>query len=476
MGDDIITADICVIGAGSAGLSVAAGAAQLGARAVLIEAHEMGGECLNTGCVPSKSLLAAAKAAQAARRARRFGVDTGKPRVDFAKTHDYVHGVIAAIAPHDSVERFTRLGCIVIKGHARFLDRATVEAGDKKVRARRFVIATGSRPFAPPIPGLAEVPYFTNESIFENSVLPDHLIVIGAGPIGCEMAQAHRRLGAKVTMLEIGRMMPKDHRGAVEVVRRRLRAEGVEITEMVKVLRVEATEGGVLVAIEQESRERQIEGSHILIAAGRRPNVENLGLDAAAVRYSPKGIEVDARLRTTNRRIFAAGDVAGFYQFTHMASYHAGVIIRNALFRLPAKSSPKAFPWVTYTDPELAQVGLLEDEARRRHGDAIRVLRAEFSENDRAQAEGEAEGFLEAVLTRRGQVLGATIVGAHAGELILPWTLAISQRLKIGALANAIIPYPTLGEISKLAAGSYYAPMLFSPLMRKLVRFLGMFG
>jgi pyruvate/2-oxoglutarate dehydrogenase complex dihydrolipoamide dehydrogenase (E3) component len=290
------------------------------------------------------------------------------------------------------------------------------------------------------------------------------------------MAQAHKRLGAKVTMLDIARMMPKDHPAAVDVVRRRLQAEGVEIAEMVKVLHCEKIGDGVAVAIEQNQNERRIEGSHLLVAAGRRPNVENLGLDAAGVRYSPKGIEVDARLRTTNKRIFAAGDVAGSYQFTHMASYHAGIIIRNALFRLPANSSPRAFPWVTYTDPELAQVGLLEDEARRQHGDGVRVLRAEFSENDRAGTEGETDGFLEAVVTRRGHVLGATIVGAHAGELILPWVLAISQELKIGALANAIVAYPTLSEISKQAAGGFYTPTLFSPFTRKLVRFLGMFG
>lgn len=474
---DEITADICIIGAGSAGLSVAAGAAQMGARTVLIEADKMGGDCLNTGCVPSKSLLAAAKAAKAVRGAHRFGVDAGEPRIDFMKVHDHVHGVIRAIAPNDSVERFTKLGCTVIKDHARFLDGRTVAAGGKNVRARRFVIATGSRASVPPIAGLAGgVPYFTNESIFENTVLPDHLIVIGAGPIGCEMAQAHRRLGAKVTVLDLGRMMPKDDADAVTVVRQRFLAEGIETAELVKILSVEKTDRGVAVVIEQAAGERRIEGSHLLVAAGRRPSVENLSLEAAGVRYSAVGIEVDARLRSSNKRIFAAGDVAGGYQFTHMAGYHAGIIIRNALLRLPAKNSPKAFPWVTYTDPELAQVGPTEEQARRQHGDGIRVLHADFSENDRAQAEGEIEGFLKAVLSKRGHVLGATIVGAHAGELILPWVLAISEGRKIGALANVVVPYPTLSEITKRAAGSYYTPTLFSERTRKLVRFLGVFG
>ena len=473
---DEIDCDICIIGAGSAGLSIAAGAAQMGARTVLIEAHLMGGDCLNAGCVPSKSLLAAAKAAKAIRGASRFGVEAGTPRVNFKAVNAYVHGVIDSIAPHDSVERFTALGCTVIKGRARFVDERTIEAAGKCVRARRFVIATGSRAAVPPIPGLDGAPYFTNETIFENAVLPEHLLVIGAGPIGCEMAQAHRRLGAKVTMLDLGPMLPKDDPEAVAVVRDALTAEGVVIDERIAILRVEKHQDGVAIVLREGDGERRIEGSHLLIAAGRKPNVENLGLEAAGVRFSSKGVEVDARLRSSNKRIFAAGDVAGGLQFTHMAGYHAGIIIRNALFRLPAKNAPKAMPWVTYTDPELAQVGLTEARARELHGDGVRIVRADFSENDRARTEGETQGFLKAVLTKRGHVLGATIVGAHGGELILPWALAISQGLGIGALANLIVPYPTLSETAKQAAGSYYTPTLFSERTRKLVRFLGVFG
>lgn len=456
-------------------MSIAAGAAQLGARAVLIEADKMGGDCLNTGCVPSKSLIAAAKAATAARNAHRFGVEVGNLRIDFAKAQGYVNSVIGAIAPHDSVERFTKLGCTVLGGHARFLDSETVEVDGKKVSARRFAIATGSRALIPPIPGLADIPFFTNESIFENSVLPARLVVIGAGPVGCEMAQAHRRLGAEVTLLDIGRMLPRDDREAVDVVRQRLRAEGVEAAEYVNIVCSERTDSGIAVVAEQDRAQRRIEGSHVLVAAGRRPNVDDLGLEAAGVRYSAKGIEVDARLRTTNKRIFAAGDVIGGNQFTHMASYHAGIVIRNALFRLPAKAAPKAFPWVTYTDPELAQVGLTEEEARHSIHD-IRVLHADFSDIDRALTEGAIEGFLKVILSKRGRVLGATIVGANAGELILPWTLAISQGLGIRALAEMIVPYPTLSEITKRAAGSYYTPSLFSERTRKLVRVLGIFG
>jgi len=471
-----ITCDICIIGAGSAGLSVAAGAAQIGAQTILIEANRMGGDCLNTGCVPSKSLLAAAKAANAVSRATRFGVHGGEPRVDFAAVNAYVHDVIASIAPHDSVERFVGLGCTVIQARARFIDERTIEAGGKTVRARRFVIATGSRAAIPEIPGIDEVPYFTNESIFENSVLPNHLLIVGAGPIGCEMAQAHRRLGAKVTLLDIGPILPKDDPDAVAVVRETLAEEGVDILENTTIARVENGNRGVALVIETEAGEKRLDGSHLLLAAGRKPNIENLGLEAAGVRFSGKGVEVDARLRTTNKRIFAAGDVIGGLQFTHMANYHAGIIIRNALFRLPAKSKPSPFPWVTYTDPELAQVGLNEAQARDHYGDGAQVLRAEFRDNDRARAEGTTRGFLKVVTIKRGRVLGATMVGQKAGELIAPWTLAISQGLKIGAIANLIAPYPTLSEISKRAAGSYYTPTLFSPRTRKLVRFLGLFG
>lgn len=475
MSEDI-GCDICVIGAGSAGLSVAAGAAQLGARTVLIEAHRMGGDCLNTGCVPSKSLLAAARAAKAVRGASRFGVEGGEPRVDFAAVNAHVRGVIESIAPHDSVERFTGLGCTVIQAHAQFVDDRTVEAGGKIVRARRFVVATGSRAAIPPIPGLEDAPYFTNETIFDNIALPDHLLVIGAGPIGCEMAQAHRRLGARVTLLDIGVMLPKDDPEAAAVVRDVFVSEGIDIFEKAEILRIETSQGGAAVVMRGGDGERRIDGSHLLIAAGRKPNVEHLGLEAAGVRFSSKGVEVDARLRTANKRIFAAGDVTGGLQFTHMAGYHAGIIIRNALFRLPAKSGPKAFPWVTYTDPELAQVGLDEAQARERHGDGLRILRADFKDNDRARADLETQGFLKAMATKRGHILGATIVGRNAGELITPWTLAIGEGLKIGALANLIAPYPSLSEISKRAAGSYYTPTLFSPRTRQLVRFLRMFG
>ncbi len=471
----VINTDICVIGAGSGGLSVAAGAAQMGASTVLIEKGRMGGDCLNYGCVPSKSQSAAAHAARSARDGGRFGVDAGGVSVDFGRVHDHVHGVIAAIAPNDSVERFERLGVRVIREAARFTAPREVAAGEHRIHARRFVIATGSSPVVPPIPGLDGVPYLTNETIFGRKTLPEHLVIMGGGPIGTEMAQAQRRLGARVTVVEKGTILPKDDPELVAVVRRRLVEEGVHIRERTRAVRVEKTRQGVLLVAEHDGAEIRIEGSDLLVAVGRRANVEGLGLEEAGIEYSQKGITVDRRLRTTNKRVFAIGDVSGGYQFTHVAGYHAGIVIRNALFRLPAKADHRAVPWVTYCDPELAHVGLAENAARERHKE-IRVLRRSFEENDRARAERETQGLIKVVTTPKGVILGASIVGPHAGELINCWVLAISRGLKIGAMAGMIAPYPTLGEISKQVAGSFYTPRLFGARTRRLVRFLSRFG
>jgi pyruvate/2-oxoglutarate dehydrogenase complex dihydrolipoamide dehydrogenase (E3) component len=470
-----LEADLCIIGAGSAGLTVAAGASQMGAKTVLIEARRMGGDCLNYGCVPSKSLLAAAHLAHAIRQGGSFGINGHEPVIEFERVHDHVHEVIAGIEPHDSQERFEGLGVTVLREHATFCARDQVLAGAARVRARRFVIATGSRPSVPPIPGLAGVPYLTNETIFESRTLPGHLLIIGGGPIGCELAQAHRRLGAEVTVVDIGPVLPKDDPEVSRTVRERLLAEGVAIHDRVKVEAVAAAGNGVALVIEDGGQARTIEGSHLLVAAGRTPRVDGLGLDMAGVAYGKGGIEVDRRLRTSNKRIYAIGDVVGGPQFTHVGSYHAGIVIRNVLFRLPAKVDYRALPWVTYTDPELAHVGRTEASARE-NGSSVDVLRWAFEDNDRARTERRTEGFVKVVTGRRGRILGASIVGAHAGELILPWVLAIRQKLKIGAMAELIAPYPTLGEVSKRAAGSYYAPKLFGPTTRWLVRQLARLG
>ena len=467
-----IAPDLCVIGAGSGGLAVAAGAAQMGAEVVLVERGAMGGDCLNFGCVPSKSLLAAARVADFWRRGAALGIAYAPPQIDFAAVAESVQRVIASIAPNDSEERFAGLGVRVLRAEARFTSPRTVRAGEIVIRPRRFVIATGSQPMVPAIPGLGGVPYLTNETVFVNRELPGHLIIIGGGPIGIEMAQAHRRLGARVTVIDVGPLLPRDDPELAASLTERLSEEGIDTRPRTEIAAVE--HDGEAVAIRLASGER-IAGSHLLVAAGRRPSIEALDLSAAGIAATVKGITVDARLRTTNRRAFAIGDVAGGPQFTHIALYHAGIVIRNALFHLPAKVDYRALPWVTYTDPELAQVGLTEAAARAADR-SVRVLRWHFAENDRAQTERETEGLVKIMTRGNGLIAGASILGAGAGDLILPWALAISQKLKIGALANLIVPYPTRNEASKRAAGSYYTPTLFSPRTRRLVRFLARFG
>jgi pyruvate/2-oxoglutarate dehydrogenase complex dihydrolipoamide dehydrogenase (E3) component len=468
----ILSPDLCVIGAGSGGLSVAAGAAQLGAEVVLIERGRMGGDCLNYGCVPSKSLLAAAKLAHVWHNGAEFGLAYSPPQVDFGAIADSIARVIARIAPNDSVERFESLGVRVVAAEARFTDPHTVEAGDVVVRPRRFVIATGSHPAIPPIPGLDGVPYLTNETIFENRMRPEHLIVIGGGPVGVEIAQAYCRLGARVTVLDIGPLLPRDDPELSAELTERLVSEGVEARPLTGIAAVERTGGGIALRL---AGGEGIDGSHLLVAAGRRPNVAALDLAAAGIAANEAGITVDRRLRTTNRRAYAVGDAAGGPQFTHIAAYHAGIVIRNALFRLPARTDYRALPWVTYTDPELAQVGLGEAAARQA-GIEPRVLRWSFADNDRAQTERDTAGRVKIVTDARGRVLGAAILGAEAGELILPWALAVARRLKIRAVAELIVPYPTRGEAGKRAAGEFYAPRLFSPVTRGLVRLLARLG
>jgi pyruvate/2-oxoglutarate dehydrogenase complex dihydrolipoamide dehydrogenase (E3) component len=467
--------DLCIIGAGSGGLSVAAGAAQLGQKVVLIERGKMGGDCLNFGCVPSKALIAAAKAAHGARHAARFGVDAAGVTVDMARVREHVRGVIAAIEPHDSQERFEKLGVTVIRAHGQFVDAETVEAGGTRIRARRFVVATGSTAAVPPIPGLAATPFLTNETIFDFAALPRRLIVIGGGPIGCELAQAFRRLGAEVDVVEMFGVLAKDDPELTAVVKASLVHDGVALHERVKVKSVARHGEGVAVTIEKDGSARVLEGSHLLVAAGRKANVDGLGLDKAGIAFTPKGITVDAGLRTSNRRVFAIGDVAGGLQFTHVAGYHAGVVIRRALFRLPAKVDLRAAPWVTYTEPELANVGLTETQATNEYG-AVRVVRWKFHDNDRAQAERDTEGFAKIVASAKGRVLGAAIVGPHAGELIQPWILAMQNNLSMKDMTGYIAPYPTLGEVSKRAAGSFFTAQLFSDRTRRLVRWLARLG
>jgi len=461
-----LEADICIIGAGSGGLSVAAGAAQMGAKVILFEGHKMGGDCLNTGCVPSKALLAAGKAAHYSQGNKEMGV-TSAMIVDFAKAKNHVRQTIETSAPHDSVARFESLGVTVISERAKFVSAKEVTSASYRVKARYFVIATGSTAFVPPIDGLSTTPYWTNETLFEDAEKPDHLAIIGGGPIGIEMAQAHRRLGCDVTVIEAMRILPRDDEALVDILRDRLTDEGISIYEHVAVSAVSRTEKSTNITLQDG---QTISASHLLIAAGRRPNITSLNLAAAGVKFTKMGIVTDRRLRTSQKHIFAIGDVAGRQQFTHIAGYHAGIVIRNMLFKLPARISDKAVPWVTYTDPELAHVGLSKSEAIEQYGERhITHLEWSLEQNDRAIAEKRGEGMIRVITTKKGHILGASILAPHAGEMIASWSLAISAGLKIGAMASAIAPYPTYSEASKRVAGQFFTPSLFSARTRAIV-------
>jgi pyruvate/2-oxoglutarate dehydrogenase complex dihydrolipoamide dehydrogenase (E3) component len=472
----ILTPDICVIGAGSGGLSVAAAAAAFGVPVVLIERGKMGGDCLNYGCVPSKAMIAAAKQAHAMRHGAKFGIADVEPEVDFRKVNRHIHEVIGSIAPNDSVERFTALGVHVIQASATFTGPRTVVAGDVEVRARRFVIATGSSALVPPIPGLDTVDYLTNETIFEQTRRPGHLIVIGGGPIGMELAQAHRRLGSQVTVLEGLKALGKDDPELTAHVLRAVRDDGVTIREGARITAVEKRgKTGIRVHVDAGAGAETVDGTHLLIAAGRAANVEGLGLDKAGVAFDRKGIKVTDKLRSTNKRVYAIGDVAGGLQFTHVAGYHAGLVIRPLLFRLAARENRAIIPWVTYTDPELARVGMTEAEALKAHK-GVRILRWPYAENDRAQAERKTEGFIKLVTTSRGKILGCSIVGANAGEMINIYALALARGMGVRDIASYVPPYPTMSEIGKRASIAYFAGATRKPLVRRLVRFLRMFG
>jgi pyruvate/2-oxoglutarate dehydrogenase complex dihydrolipoamide dehydrogenase (E3) component len=466
------SADFCVIGAGSGGLSFAAGAVQMGASVILIERGEMGGDCLNYGCVPSKALIAASKFAHEFKRSGDFGWAPLSPTLDFARVHTHIREVIAAIAPNDSLERFEKLGVKVIQGEGAFVDPDTVETPKHIIKAKRYIIASGSYPFVPSIEGLQNVLYYTNETIFDLKELPKHLVVIGAGPIGVELAQAFQRLGSSVTILEAFSALPKDDPKLSQKLIQILLKEGVSLKEHVKITSVhKVVKGAQINYSDAHQKSHSITASHILIAAGRRPSIQNLNLDAARIRSTSKGITVNAHLKTSNPRVYALGDCIGEYQFTHVAGYHAGLALRNSIFRFRTKVQTSAIPWVTYTDPELAHVGATESMLQQ---DKIphRVLKFAFHDNDRAQADRRTEGQIKVLVSRKGHILGASILGAQAGELIFPWVMAIQNKMKISAIATTIAPYPTFMEVSKRVAGSYYTDKIFSSRMRSLVKFL----
>jgi len=450
--------NLVVIGAGTAGLVTAAGAAGLGARVALVERHLMGGDCLNVGCVPSKALIRAARAAAAARRAGDLGVRIdGEPRVDFPAVMERMRRLRARISPTDSAARFRDLGVDVFLGSARFTGRDTVEVGEHKLRFRKACIATGARAAAPSIEGLEDAGYLDNESVFELTELPRRLAVIGAGPIGCELAQSFARFGSRVTLVERdARILGREDADAAAVVLRALDADGVEILFESDVERVEGTAQGKRLHVSIARTGRTVDVDEILVGVGRRPNVDGLGIEAAGVEYDERGVRVDDRLRTSNRAIFAAGDVASKFKFTHAADFLARIVIRNALFPFGrARASSLTIPWCTYTEPEIAHVGLYPHEAEER-GIEIDTYEQPLSEVDRAILDGEDEGFVK-IHTRKGKdtILGATIVAAHAGDLISEITVALEGGVGLGSLAEAIHPYPTQGEAIRRLGDAY---------------------
>lgn len=484
-----IKADICVIGAGSGGLTVAAAAAAFGEQVVLLEKGQMGGDCLNTGCVPSKALIASAHHADSMRKANLFGISSVEPRVDFQAVHDHIHSVIGAIAPNDSVERFEGLGVRVIQQAGHFSDPRTVVTADDmyEIKARAFVIATGSSAAIPPIEGMDRVSYLTNETIFSLTERPKHLVIIGGGPIGVELAQAHLRLGAEVTILEAYGILSREDPELSCVVIDQLKREGITLNEGVTIERIEPAEdreatphgGTIHFSRSSEAGAKSgsdfVEATHILVATGRRANVAGLGLEAAGIRHDERGIQVKSTMKTSNRRVYAIGDVAGGMQFTHVAGYHAGLVVRNILFKLGAKENPHIVPRVTFTAPELAHVGYGEKEARQKFRQ-VRVLRWPFAENDRAQAERETAGFIKVITNKKGVVLGASVVGKNAGEIINMWSLIVSQKMNIKAITGYVSPYPTLSEVGRRAAISAYADLPSKPGIRKIISLLKFLG
>ncbi len=461
--------DLLVIGAGSGGLSVAAGAVQMGADVTLIEAHEMGGDCLNYGCVPSKALLSVAKAAHQVKSAHRFGIQTGKVEIDFKTAQRHVHNTIQTIAPHDSQERFEGLGVRVLREFARFSGPNTVIAGGTTITARRIVIATGATAAIPAVAGLETVPYLTNETLFSVDKKPEHLIVYGGGPIGLEMAQAHARLGCRVSMIKRGSFGSSMDDDAALILRQSLETDGIDIYENIGLDAVSNTPHGVACTL---SDGRVVDGTHILIATGRRPNVDGLNLEMAGVQFDANGIKVGPDLKTANKKIYAIGDVIGGPQFTHVAGYHAGIVIRSALLGLPAKARHDAVPTVIFTDPEVAHVGMTFEQARHVYGARAEVARFDYAQNDRAIAEGHTTGFAKAIIAG-GRVVGATVAGNQAGEMINFWTYLVTHREKIAKVSAMIAPYPSLHEINKRVAGAYFSPRLFDNVwLKRIVRFV----
>ena len=467
-----ITTDVCIIGAGSGGLSAASGLAQLGLDVTLIERGEMGGDCLNSGCVPSKALIAVADQAHLMSKIPFSAITGHPPHIDFAEAKMHLQNSIEKIAPHDSQERFEGMGVRVIRAEATFISPHEVRAGGDTYKATYYIIASGARPKTPLIPGLSMSEILTNESLLALKKRPEHLAIIGGGPIGMEMAQAHRRLGCEVTVIEQDKILPREDRENVSILRGALIREGIAIYESSPVKSAERNGAHLTLTISSDGDIREVKCSHIMAAVGRTPNTDTLNLARAEVAFDASGIQTDRRMRTSQSHIFAIGDITKKPRFTHAAGAQAGIVVQNIAFKIPAKFNAKLLPRVTYTRPEVAHIGMTEDDARNKYNDDYIVTSAAFSENDRSVVSKQTKGQVRVICRKNGTILGVGIIGPHAGELISLWTLAVTKKMKLKDIAGMVIPYPTLSEVSKRAAGAFYTPKLFSPMVKKIVQIL----
>ena len=466
--------DIGIIGGGAAGLTVASGASQLGAKTLLIEKEkELGGDCLHFGCVPSKTLIKTAHVYHLMKRATDFGLAPVElPPVDFRQVANRIQSVIQTIQKHDSEERFCGLGAKVVFSNPKFVDDHSVAFDDQTVSAKTWVIASGSSPAAPPIPGLDKTPYVTNKEIFSLDRLPESMIVLGGGPIGTEMSQAFARLGTKVTLVDMAdQILPREDRDMVEPVMDKMKEEGVTFYLAHNIQGVEDFGDKKEVSLVSfDGKQTQISAETILVALGRTPNIMDLGLEHPDVLATKKGVIVDDRLRTNQKHIYAIGDVTGQYQFTHAAGYEGGIVVSNAIFRLPRKADYTWLPWCTYSDPELASIGMNE-KAAQAAGINYNVWMEPFKDNDRSLAEGETAGRVKMILDKKENPIGVQIVGPHAGDLINEWVAALNGKVKLSTLASAVHPYPTIGEINKRVVGNYFSPKIFSDKVQKGLKF-----
>ena len=466
--------DIGIIGGGAAGLTIASGAAQLGAKTLLIEKEpSLGGDCLHFGCVPSKTLIHSARVYHLMQHVERFGLPkTRIPPVDFRQIAKRIRRVIATIQQHDSEERFCGLGAKVLFGEAVFMDEHTIDLDGRRQSAKNWVVATGSSPVVPPIPGLHQATFLTNREIFSLDRLPESMVILGGGPIGIEMAQAFNRLGTKITVVDRSdQILGKEDKDMADMVLAVMEDEGVRFFLEASIEEVLETEGHKSVRILDRTGERRVlNPEEILVAMGRAPNIQNLGLEDIGVAYNRNGITVDSRMRTNHKHIYAAGDVSGGFQFTHAAGYEGGIVVSNAIFRLPRKADYTYLPWCTYTDPELASIGMNEKTAASKGLDYT-VWMEEFKDNDRSLAEDETTGSVKMILDAKEKPLGVQILGPRAGDLLSEWVAILNGKVKLSTLAAAVHPYPTMGEINKRVAGNFFSPKIFSEKIQKGLKF-----